>query len=93
MMNRGKNPKARQTARAASLIMPQKMKTLNDATIPLRVPASLKDALLIMAEKDDRSLSSFIKRELEKIVANATTPAPAANVATYTKKATKKARK
>lgn len=75
-MNRGTNKtKASQTACAASLIMPNKMKTLNDATIPLRVPASLKDALLILAEKQDRSLSNFIKLELEKIVTALATPA------------------
>lgn len=76
-MNRGTNKaKESQTALAASLIMPIKMnKTLNDATIPLRVPSSLKDALQILAEKQDRSLSNFIKLELEKIVTALATPA------------------
>ena len=85
-MNRGTNPKASQSTRAASLIIPDKMKTLNDATIPLRVPSALKDALQILAEKDERSLSSFIKRALEKVVADSTpstpsTPAKVAKVA------------
>lgn len=75
-MNRGNNKaKAAQTLRASSLIMPTKMKTLNDATIPLRVPSHLKDALQILAEKSDRSLSNFIKLELEKVVASLATPA------------------
>jgi len=87
MMNRGTNKtKASQTALAASLIISNNMKTLNDATIPLRVPSHLKDALQILAEKSDRSLSNFIKLELEKVVAAMSAPAPAPVVATYTSK-------
>jgi predicted HicB family RNase H-like nuclease len=44
-------------------------KVNSDATIPLRVPSSLKDALLVLATKDDRSLSSYIKRLLDSHVA------------------------
>ena len=76
-MNRGTNKtKTSHTACAASLIISNNMnKTLNDATIPLRVPSSLKDALQILSEKADRSLSNFIKLELEKIVTALATPA------------------
>ncbi len=85
-MNRGTNKaKASQTACAASLIMPNTMtatttataqKSLNDATIPLRVPFDLKDALRILADKEDRSLSSFIKRVLADHVKAQAAPAP-----------------
>jgi hypothetical protein len=92
MMNRGTNKaKESQTALAASLIISNNMttapaqKSLNDATIPLRVPSTLKDALQIMAEKEDRSLSSFIKRLLASHVEAQAAPAPV--VVTYTSKA------
>jgi predicted DNA-binding protein len=58
-------------------------KVNSDATIPLRVPSSLKDALLILATKDDRSLSSYIKRVLEAHVANAAAPMEPASVAVF----------
>jgi hypothetical protein len=55
----------------------------SDATIPLRVPSTLKDALLILATKDDRSLSSYIKRILDAHVASATAPMEPASVAVF----------
>jgi predicted HicB family RNase H-like nuclease len=63
-------------------------KVNSDATIPLRVPSSLKDALLIAATKDDRSLSSYIKRVLEAHVASL----EAATTATFTMSAKPKAK-
>lgn len=63
-------------------------KVNSDATIPLRVPSALKDALLIAATKDDRSLSSYIKRILDAHVASL----EAANTATFTMSAKPKAK-
>lgn len=44
-----------------------------DATIPLRVSTELKQAMLLLASQDDRSLSNYIMRVLEAHVASATT--------------------
>lgn len=60
----------------------------SDATIPLRVPSALKDALLILATKDDRSLSSYIKRILDAHVASV----EAATTATFTMSSKPKAK-
>jgi hypothetical protein len=56
-----------------------------DATIPLRVSTELKQAVLLLASQEDRSLSNYIMRVLEAHVANATT-------ATFTMSAKPKAK-
>lgn len=73
----------------ASAVITSKINS--DATIPLRVPSALKDSLLILAARDDRSLSSYIKRLLEAHAAAALAPAAPAET-TFTMKAKAKAK-
>jgi hypothetical protein len=53
-----------------------------DATIPLRCDTEMKQALLLLASQEDRSLSNYIVRVLEAHLASATT-------ATFTMKGAK----
>lgn len=62
-------------------------KIQNDATIPLRTSSALKDALQILAQKADRSLSNYIKGVLDAHI-QSLAPAPApAHVVTFKSKA------
>jgi hypothetical protein len=67
------------------------MKARSDASLIVRLPSSVKDGLMILADKDDRKMSDYVKRILASHVATMLPPVetPIVEEVTYTKKATK----
>lgn len=47
--------------------------TINDNAINIRLPKEVKDNLKLLAKKDNRKLSDFIRLELHKISKSKTT--------------------
>jgi predicted DNA-binding protein len=65
--------KASTSKAGAAVSVAVNVKSNLDATIPLRCDTELKQALLLLASQEDRSLSNYIVRVLEAHIANATT--------------------
>jgi hypothetical protein len=97
VMNAGTN-NTNGGANATSPVSPSRthtMKAKSDASLIVRLPSSIKDGLMILADKDDRKMSDYVKRVLASHVATLLPPveeiieAPIVEEITYTKKATK----